>query len=400
MNKRISTAASAILAVCLLITAGSAAAGDEDRSFRSGQLEVMTQNLYVGGDIFLPFSAGTPEEFAELAQLVIGQILATDYRQRAVSLASQMLAKDPHLIGLQEVYVLRVCSVDDPGFCLLDDDYLEILLDELNGDGDRYRAVAQVTNIEIPGLPLFIEGFGLVTVSITDRDVILAREDVETSNPVGANFCAGVPVPEDSLLFPLLPKILRGYAMVDARVKGRDYRFVNTHLEISEQPVFSTFQSLQAFELVGPPDPDCPSAGPLFFDDHTIVLVGDFNSDPGAGPLVPCLFADGTPGNLCPTPYAIISQIGYIDAWNLRGGPFDAGLTCCQDGLLRNEDPELSERIDQIWVRQAPDHYGGPVVRGVRAEVLGDEPADKTPGGLWPSDHAGVAARMTLRVPK
>ncbi|MGB5622783.1 MAG: hypothetical protein WBN65_09855 [Gammaproteobacteria bacterium] len=400
MKNTISKAGCAILAVCLLFAASNAVAGDKGRSFRSGQLQVMTQNLYVGGDIFLPFSAETPEEFAELAQLVIGQILATDYRERAVSLAGEMLAADSHLIGLQEVYVLRVCAVAEPGFCLLDDDYLEILLDELNADGERYRAVAQVTNIDIPGLPLFIEGFGLVTVSITDRDVILAREDVETSNPVGANFCAGVPVPEDSLLFPLLPQILRGYTMVDARVKGRDYRFVNTHLEISEQPVFSTFQSLQAFELVGPPDADCPGAGPLFFDDHTIVLVGDFNSDPGAGPLVPCLFADGTPGNLCPTPYAIMSQIGYIDAWNLRRGPFEDGLTCCQDGLLRNEESELSERVDQIWVRQAPDHYGGPVIRGARATVLGDEPADKTPNGLWPSDHAGVAARMVLRVPK
>ncbi len=158
MNNRISRAGCAFLAVCLLLTASNAVAGDKGRSFRSGQLQVMTQNLYVGGDIFLPFSAETPEEFAELAQLVIGQILATDYRERAVSLADEMLAADSHLIGLQEVYVLRVCAVADPRSCLLDDDYLEILLDELNADGERYRAVAQVTNIDIPGLPLFIEG--------------------------------------------------------------------------------------------------------------------------------------------------------------------------------------------------------------------------------------------------
>lgn len=385
-----------VAALCLLLAAVSAQAGDESRSFHAGQIDVMTQNLYVGGDIFLPFAATTPEEFAELAVQVINQIIATDFRERSVSLAGQMLDADPHLIGLQEVYVLRVCALEDPGFCLLDDDYLEILLADLNKDGDRYRAVAEVTNIEIPALPLPVPGLGVFLVSIEDRDVILARADVQTNNPVGENFCAGVPVPPDSLLSGLLPKILRGYTMVDARVKGRDYRFVNTHLEISEQPVFSTFQSLQAFELIGPPDPDCPSAGPLFSAQQTVVLVGDFNSDPGAGPLAPCL----APGGLCPTPYALLSQAAYIDTWNARGGRWDAGLTCCQEEDLRNASSVLSERVDQIWVRKAPDHYGGPVVRGVRAEVLGDEPADKTPNGLWPSDHAGVAARMTLRVPK
>lgn len=385
-----------IAALCLLLAAVSAQAGGEPRSFRAGQIDVMTQNLYVGGDIFLPFAATTPEEFAELAVQVINQIIATDFRERSVSLAGQMLDADPHLIGLQEVYVLRVCALEDPEFCLLDDDYLEILLADLNKDGDRYRAVAEVTNIEIPALPLPVPGLGVFLVSIEDRDVILARADVQTTNPVGENFCAGVPVPPESLLSGLLPKILRGYAMVDARVKGRDYRFVNTHLEISEQPVFSTFQSQQAFELIGPPDPDCPSAGPLFSAQQTVVLVGDFNSDPDAGPLVPCL----APGGLCPTPYALLSQAGYVDTWSARGGRWDAGLTCCQEEDLRNASSILSERVDQIWVRKAPDHYGGPVVRGVRAEVLGDEPADKTPNGLWPSDHAGVAARMTLRVPK
>jgi hypothetical protein len=28
------------------------------------------------------------------------------------------------------------------------------------------------------------------------------------------------------------------------------------------------------------------------------------------------------------------------------------------------------------------------------ADRVGEEPADKTPSGLWPSDHAGVVARM------
>ena len=29
-------------------------------------------------------------------------------------------------------------------------------------------------------------------------------------------------------------------------------------------------------------------------------------------------------------------------------------------------------------------------------DVVGEEPADRTASGLWPSDHAGVIATLTL----
>ena len=102
----------------------------------------------------------------------------------------------------------------------------------------------------------------------------------------------------------------------------------------------------------------------------------------------------------CPTPYEILRLSGYVDSWDARGGPWDAGDTCCQSDLLDNEFSELDERIDLIWVRPPSDHYGGPIVRGVRAEVLGDDASDKSPTGLWPSDHAGVGAQLTIRVPR
>jgi hypothetical protein len=125
-------------------------------------------------------------------------------------------------------------------------------------------------------------------------------------------------------------------------------------------------------------------------------VVGDFNSNPFEGPYVPCV----APGGMCPTPYAVLSGYNYVDTWLDRVGTWELGNTCCQATLLDNEESELYERVDLTWVRPAPDHYGGPVVRGVQAEVLGEEVADKTPGGLWPSDHAGVATRMILRSPR
>jgi hypothetical protein len=56
---------------------------------------------------------------------------------------------------------------------------------------------------------------------------------------------------------------------------------------------------------------------------------------------------------------------------------------------LRNPSPTLTKRVDLVLTR------GG--FETVSADVLGEEPGDRTPSGLWPSDHAGVVA--TLRLP-
>ena len=64
--------------------------------------------------------------------------------------------------------------------------------------------------------------------------------------------------------------------------------------------------------------------------------------------------------------------------------------------MLDNELSSLDMRIDHIFVR-SPD--GDPEILEqamVFAKTLGDEPADKTPSGLWPSDHAGVWGRIHL----
>lgn len=410
-------------AVCFVLAWTSAAAGDKVRSFKAGQLTAMTQNLYVGGDIFLPLQV-PPEDFPAAARQVIEQIIATNYRERAVALAAGMLEEMPEAIGLQEVYIIEVCVLEVPDLCLVDDDYLEILLAELNADGDYYSTAATVENINLSGLPVpaDILGLGPVTllVTIIDRDATLVRNDVTVHSAYGQNFCAGVPV--SNPLLPTFTKILRGYTVADIEVNGRGYRFVNTHLEITaggsdSEAAFRTVQFLQAAELVGPapfPVPDiCEPTGsevpPIFGSTDVVAMVGDFNSNPVDGPFEACLL----PGGLCPTPYALFTggvlltsggalEVGpLLDTWLYRENDlWEEGLTCCQAGLLDNAESQLSERIDQIWIKPAPDHYGGPFVREVDADVVGDQPEDKTPGGLWPSDHAGVATSMTLRTPK
>jgi membrane-associated phospholipid phosphatase len=67
-----------------------------------------------------------------------------------------------------------------------------------------------------------------------------------------------------------------------------------------------------------------------------------------------------------------------------------AGLSCCQDETLSNRVSVLGRRIDLIFTRELP--------RKVKdARVIGEVAADRLapPGrGLWPSDHASVAARI------
>ena len=388
-----------LVTAVLLLAASTAAQADGWQHFRAGPLRVVTQNLYVGGDIFLPFTPGV--DFDAAAAEVIGQILTTNYPERAIRQSEQIRSKWPHLVGLQEVYKIKICF--DPGqfVCLVDQDYLEILLDNLNAKWPIYREVVSVTNIDVQNLESVLPDGTPIFVSITDRDVTLAHRWVRTKNPYAANFGTALPLENDTL--PGF-EVLRGYTMIDALVWGREYRFVNTHIEVKgegtgAEKFFSAVRTGQMLELLYV----------LSLDERVQIVVGDFNSDPFDGPFVPCalpLPGGGFYDDFCPTPYTMMSGVNpfgvaFIDVWLERRGPFELGNTCCQETLLDNAVSVLDERVDQIWARPAADHYGPWFLHNVRAERLGEDPADKTvPSGLWPSDHAGVSARMIVRSPK
>jgi endonuclease/exonuclease/phosphatase family metal-dependent hydrolase len=145
----------------------------------------------------------------------------------------------------------------------------------------------------------------------------------------------------------------RGWASVDVKIRGKPFRFVTTHLEAFSPLV----RNPEAAELLaGPAATDLP-----------VVLVGDMNSGPG--------FDLGA--------YNILLGAGSSDAW-IDG----SGLTCCHADDLHNPDPTLTKRIDLVLAR------GG--FETLSADVVGEEPADRTASGLWPSDHAGVVATLGL----
>jgi hypothetical protein len=63
------------------------------------------------------------------------------------------------------------------------------------------------------------------------------------------------------------------------------------------------------------------------------------------------------------------------------------GFTCCQAEDLLNPDSILSDRRDMTFTLDMP-------LGMVKANLVGNDAEDKTPSGLWPSDHAGLVTRI------
>jgi len=339
------------------------------------QLRVMTRNIYVGASIFRILDA-EPEEIPFVVTAMMQTVFDTNFPERAEALADEIKKARPHLIGLQEVSLLRVQS---PGDFLFGNqlpaedvlfDYLAILQAALAARGLDYVVAGVVENADVE-LPMFAgihpDGYPLFDdIRLTDRDVVLARADVATSNVTARNFADNISFP----IGPLTVPFLRGFVALDAEVKGRSYRFVNTHLEV--QTFTPYYQSVQAAELIaelaGAADP--------------VIVVGDLNSEPD-DPVA--------------SPYAQFAAAGYVDAWLVKNGKPKPGYTCCQAEALDNPKSLLDERIDYVLVRNSTDFPAFPDLGPVRAKVVGaNAKKDKTDSGLWPSDHAGLAVKMIV----
>jgi len=347
-------------------------------SAHAGKVEavtLMTRNLYVGADLTPMLTAQTPLELLEAAEIVLEQIAATNFPERAWSLAAEIVEKGPHLVGLQEVVNITVNGANSlPPFR----DYLEDLMGALAAQGADYRVAAVVKNVDV----LFPLDANMI-VGVIDRDVILARSDVVTSIvPLGSGCRSSL----DGCNYQVVAHITsaagnisieRGFVAVDALVGNIPVRFVNTHLEERNvdpsDPLSPIIQGAQAHELT------------LVFNNLPVLpgtklmIGGDMNSSPEDQVLVV-----GT--NTVIPPYMQLVQAGYVDTWTLRPGK-SPGFTCCQAPDLLNLDSFLEERIDVIFSSELPDGK-------VKVNVVGNSEEDKTPSGLWPSDHAGVVARL------
>jgi len=359
--------ADAVLPTAPSIANGNASAAAAANPLPDGDargLTVMTRNLYLGADLFAVVE-GDPRQLPLRVIQAWQHIQVMNFPERAGSIADEIAAASPELVGLQEVPLYRIDPTGDAAFggtnpaTVVALDYLTTLQGALAARGLCYNAVASnsLTDVELPGI-ISLSPLKFIDIRYTDRDVILARCDVPTSD-------ARSGVYTNRVVFTVGPTSIpapRGWTSTLATVGGVTFRFANTHLETDGSPAV---QVAQANELLSV----------LAAESKPIVLVCDCNSA-----------ADGSQT----ATYGLLT--------GSEAHPRDPGYTSSlPDGFYT--DPLLRTRIDLVLARygfHASPNAG--IVGGVHADVIGETPAERTASGLWPSDHAGVVA--TLNMPK
>jgi endonuclease/exonuclease/phosphatase family metal-dependent hydrolase len=341
-------------------------------------VKVMTRNLYLGASLTSAIGAGDLGELAAAGTQIWNTVLATNFPERAKVLAFEIADADPDLIGLQEAAIWRTGPPDGPpmlgGTPAMDVqfDYLQSLLDELEAIGAPYVVVISQEEADIESIT---EGFPFsgFDIRLTQRDVILAKKSKVEAGELACDNAQGAHYPpETQLNLPLLGvpvESTRGYVSADCVVNKRAFRFINTHLE-----AFSAgFRALQAGFLA--------QFGPASDISQPVVLVGDLNSDPNDNSVN---LPDPTPNNAAIN--LLMGLFGYVDTWGALFGDAD-GFTSGFNEFVDDPDASgLSKRIDHVMTR--------PLIEMRDSRVTGIDSDNRTPDGLWPSDHAGLITTL------
>lgn len=352
-----------ILALALALTLTGALAAPAQATTNAPALaqrrfEAMTYNLYLGANL-QPLFGTSGLELVQAAAEAWAHVQQVDFTERAPAIAAGIVDAGAEVVGLQEVSLWQTAPLSDPSSLTTEYDFLEILLDELAAMGHPYRVV-EVGDTFVGAVPVSLT----TMVRFTDRNAIIVRDDLpvsmlRTANPTNDVFDAGIPITIGGE--PV--EITRGWGTVDVAIRGKWYRFANTHLEAFHPVV----RSLQAMELVGA----------LADSPYPVVLVGDMNS---------------LPTDLAGA-YGIITGAGFVDAWieAMDGTP---GYTAGQSDDLDNVPSTIDHTVDYVF------HDSDGVVDGIEGtgDIVGEELDDRTATGLWPSDHAAVV--VTLRIAK
>lgn len=314
--------------------------------YNKEDLKIMTWNIYLGASL-APLNNTTKEQLPFAVTEVFNQVEQTDFYERAKSIAKIIRDTEPDLIGLQEVadWSVKSCC------CEYNMNFLTILLKELCEMGLSYCVAAVNRDFSFS----FPDSKGRL-ISLVNRDVILFKKElpVDITNIQERNY-------KDNLVIQIGGEpftLLRGYSTIDVRICNKKFRFVNTRLEASEDAdEIRLNQTQQLLEEIN------NTSLPIF-------LSGSFSI------LQDTLL------------YDLYTSAGYKDAWVIKGeGP---GYTAFQADNLLNPVSTLSERFEYIFFR------GYSELQCVF--TVGDNQRDRTPCGLWPSDHAGIVAGFKLPI--
>jgi len=377
-------------ALALVALALPATAGAKTRAKGAPKITVMTRNLFLGADLSPAIGASGIPEAIDGAGVIWNEFKSTKFRERAVPLAREIKKSKADLVGLQEVALWRKQDVSDGGAApisplpgatpatAVEQDFLAILQSELKKVGAKYRAV--VVQNEFEGeLPANIDGsdatgtgplasFGAdIDARLTMRDVILVRKGSKVR--IGKTRMGHYKTRYEPSIGGILVPVDRGWLSVDASVRGKSsrgrkasvskFRFINTHLEAFGDP---TIREAQAKELV---------AGPLK-TRRQVVLVGDLNSG------IARHNEPEKPGD----------DLAYkaLDAFGLKDN--GAVQSCCYSSLF-DASLTFSHTVDHVLTK--------PGLKTLRTFITGNDASQRTPSGLWPSDHGGVVSRLQLR---
>ncbi len=361
--------AAAIVAL-LIVAAGNASA--DQRS-----VTVMTQNLYQGTEFsHIQALAGanpTLEQALEATTADYGTYLATRFPDRAKQIAAEIAQNRPALVGLQEVATWHAGAFDPQHpFALpatVSEDFTQVLIGSLAADGIHYAAVSRHDDNFTLAFPV-VTPTGLAAVGMVESGVILARTDLppgqlKLSNPQSGTFNARIPLIPN----PLDPDPPHGFQFtnswqsVDAKVRGKSFRFITTHLDaLAPGGVVSGPQAQEL--LAGPANTPLP-----------VILGGDMNSGLTSSPAAYEAFLAG----------------GLTDSWTAAGLGAPP-LTCCHlapNDLVSDPNAIYTEDLDHIFTRgdfSVLDEH-----------LVGNLAPEPPPAAfIWPSDHAGMVATLGI----
>jgi endonuclease/exonuclease/phosphatase family metal-dependent hydrolase len=315
-------------------------------------IRIVTQNMFQGTEFNAVVQARTRADFFAAVKTAVQNIIASKPAERAAAMAQEIARTHPDLVALQEAAILLTGSALPATTVQMD--LLGSLLSELAKLGESYSVVALVPGFDAEAtMPGFDAHFKV-------RDAIIVRTDsaygeIIFLNKHVQNFRTNL-----TFLTPIgVVTDLRGWAALDLIIRGRAFRFVTTHLDSDFLPV----QVAQAAELI-------QKAGATTLP---LVFAGDFNAN-ASNPTDPTHVI-----------YQLLIKAGFSDAWK-QAHPSAPGFTCCQDSDLLNPTSKLSQRIDLVMLRGA--------ISVEEIDLIGDTQTDRTKSGLWPSDHAGLAAAL------